>query len=146
MFAVSTRHTDAGSQRLANDRRSTPQRDALIAASKEWLCKQAEKEREEEARLQRRLALEQERRELMRLDRPPPGVLKDMIGLVARMHGATYDEVISKSRRHRVVMARQAAMCAVACKRPDYSLPMLGRIFKRDHTTVLYALRVRGLR
>ncbi|MBP8235322.1 MAG: hypothetical protein KAY22_23790 [Rhizorhabdus sp.] len=146
MFAVSTRHTEAGAKRIASERRATPRRDALAAASLEWASRQAAKKEAEDQRKARMDALAIERRALIKLDRPPGHAIRAMIDLVARMHGATYDEVMSKSRRHRVVMARQAAMCAVAYKRPDYSLPMLGRIFKRDHTTVLYALRVRGLR
>lgn len=146
MFAVSTRHTEAGAKRIASERRATPRRDALVAAAREWERKRVAKKQADDERQARRDELARERRDLIKLDRPPGYAIRAIIDLVARMHGATYDEVMSKCRQHRVVTARQAAMCAVAHKRPDCSLPMLGRIFKRDHTTVLYVLRVRGLR
>lgn len=146
MFAVSTRHTEAGARRLANERRATPRRDALVAAAREWERQRAAKKQADDERQARRDELARERRELIKLDRPPGHAIRAIIDLVARMHGATHEEVMSRSRQHHIVIARQAAICAVAHKRPDYSLPMLGRIFRRDHTSILHALRVRGHR
>lgn len=85
------------------------------------------------------------------LQRPvltPADELRRIIELVARMHGATYAEVISKTRKRRVVWARVAAIGAVKNIRPGIkderrgiSLPALGRLFgNRDHTTILWAL------
>jgi chromosomal replication initiation ATPase DnaA len=67
-----------------------------------------------------------------------------MIDLVARMHGCSYDEVMGQASRRYIVEARHAAYAAVKTKRPDYSLPMIGRIFDRHHTSILYGLKRRG--
>lgn len=71
----------------------------------------------------------------------PADGLRRIIELVARMHGATYAEVIGKSRKVRIVHARVAAIGAIKNIRPCMSLPAMGKLFGgRDHTTVLWAL------
>ena len=78
------------------------------------------------------------------LQRPvltPADELRRIIELVARMHGATYAEVIAKTRKRRVVWARVAAIGAIKNVRPCMSLPALGRRFGNgDHTTVRWGL------
>lgn len=68
-------------------------------------------------------------------------VPKQIIAKVAAHHGFTYEEILSKRRDVRLVVARHEAMRAVRDAKPEYSLPKLGRLFKRDHSSVLYALR-----
>jgi chromosomal replication initiation ATPase DnaA len=57
--------------------------------------------------------------------------------------------VMSVSRNRKVVAARTDAIgavwlnCEVEGARP--MLPSVGRIFKRDHTTILHALRKLGI-
>lgn len=55
------------------------------------------------------------------------------------------DVVLGKSRSRKVVAVRQAAMAAIYCIRTDYSLPKIGRLFNRDHTTVIYSLMKQGI-
>lgn len=75
----------------------------------------------------------------------PRDELKRIIDLVARMHGATYGEVLGARRTHRICHARQAAVCAIKEAYPGYSLPQIGRLFGgKDHTTILHTLRRRG--
>lgn len=75
-----------------------------------------------------------------------------IIDLMARMHGATYADVLGRSRRReRIIPARQAAICAVkeweTINGRAISMPLLGRLFGgRDHTTILHAMRKRGYR
>lgn len=52
----------------------------------------------------------------------------------------TMSEVIGPSRVRRLIEARHACMKAVYSARPDLSLPQIGKLFNRDHTTVLYAV------
>jgi chromosomal replication initiation ATPase DnaA len=146
MFLASYRYTEAGAYRIAEAEREKPRREALIEVSRRWEEQQARKRQAEEARLRRLADSAAERRRQMSDDRPSIFVLRDIIDLVARMHGARYVDVMGDSREDRIVTARQAAICAVAYKRPDMSLPRLGRLFGRDHTTILYTLRVRGFR
>ncbi|PWJ80620.1 DnaA-like protein [Pseudaminobacter salicylatoxidans] len=78
--------------------------------------------------------------------RTPRDDLMRIIDLVARMHGARGDEIFSAAKSNRVAYARQAAICAVKVARPDMTLMHVGRVFGRDHTTILSAMRKRGFR
>jgi hypothetical protein len=59
---------------------------------------------------------------------------------VAGERGISLAELRSTSRSPRLVRARWAAMTA-ARSETDASLPQIGRILNRDHTTVLHGLR-----
>lgn len=52
----------------------------------------------------------------------------------------TYADVMSTRRDRHIVVVRHACIRRVHEARPDLSTPALGRIFGRDHTSVLYAL------
>jgi hypothetical protein len=60
--------------------------------------------------------------------------------LAGHLFGVRFADVISISRNRDFVRARQAAMSALRDVK-GYSLPTLGRAFRRDHTTVLHAIR-----
>ena len=64
----------------------------------------------------------------------------------ARKHGLTVDDIKGNSRFRNVVAARYDAIVDLHLKRPDLSLPEMGRLIGgRDHTTILHALRKRGI-
>jgi hypothetical protein len=63
---------------------------------------------------------------------------------VAVEQGFSLAELRSTSRSARLVRARWAAMAA-ARSETEASLPQLGRILNRDHTTVLHGLRRVGV-
>jgi hypothetical protein len=65
---------------------------------------------------------------------------REVIERVAGEHGFTLGVLRSPSRSPRLVRARWAAMAA-ARSETDASLPQIGRILNRDHTTVLHGLR-----
>lgn len=70
--------------------------------------------------------------------------------VVAWHDGVTIEDVLGKSRQYHIIPARFDAIAAayLNCRIDGrrYSLPELGRAFGgRDHTTVLYALRQRGI-
>jgi len=149
MFAVSARRTMAG----ARPRLSEPvRRNNVIDLSRRWQTKQDERARAEEARQQRiRQRIEAERQRMAELHRIVPLTApRDLISMVAAWHGYTYEDIISPAKPNALVSARQDAMVAVylncRCVGERYSLLRLGRIFHRDHTTVLHALRKAGLR
>lgn len=52
----------------------------------------------------------------------------------------TWTEIISIRRTKRLIEPRKACMKAVYFQRPDLSSPQIGRIFRRDHTTVLHSV------
>jgi hypothetical protein len=56
--------------------------------------------------------------------------------------GVTYDLIIANSRcKKSVWQARQQLIVEVRENFPRLSLPQLGRLFHRDHSTILYTLR-----
>lgn len=69
---------------------------------------------------------------------------KEIIAKVAAMHNMTAAEILSNRRHRPVVEARHDAIKAVADARPDLSLPQIGRIFGKDHTSIIHALNRRG--
>jgi hypothetical protein len=58
---------------------------------------------------------------------------------VAAESGVSVDELLGRSRQKYVVWARQRAMLRL--RKGGWSLPAIGRVFGRDHTTVLYGVR-----
>lgn len=59
---------------------------------------------------------------------------------IAREHGCTLEDIYGTSRHDSIARARRHAM-AVLRWSTALSLPELGRIFGRDHTTILTAVR-----
>lgn len=67
---------------------------------------------------------------------------RSIIERVSRATGIPYAEIVGASRSRPIAEARMIAMYEVRKRRPDFSLPQIGRIFGgRDHTTVLHAVR-----
>jgi chromosomal replication initiation ATPase DnaA len=69
----------------------------------------------------------------------------DIIRLVATRHGVSVADIKAATHVLHIVAARHEAMAMVYTLRPDLSLPAIGRIFARDHTTVLSAVRKLGV-
>ena len=63
-------------------------------------------------------------------------VLKD----VARKHGVRVDDLTSASRKATLVRARWEAWSRIY-DLGTYSLPQIGALFNRDHTTILYGIQ-----
>lgn len=63
---------------------------------------------------------------------------------VAKKHRIPIKEVFGPRRFRQFVRARHEAIRAVAEAKPHLSMPQLGAIFSRDHTTILYVLGRRG--
>lgn len=64
----------------------------------------------------------------------------DLIRQVAAGHGFTVAQVLGTSRAADLVRARWACMAAVWLEFGD-GVTALGRLFNRDHTSVMHALR-----
>ncbi|NTS31376.1 hypothetical protein HQ945_08935 [Phyllobacterium sp. BT25] len=64
----------------------------------------------------------------------------------ARKHGLKVDDLKGDRRIRTIVEAKYDAIEDLHRKRPDLSLPEIGRLLNKDHTTVLHALRKRGLK
>lgn len=61
--------------------------------------------------------------------------------VLTRFPGVTWADVKSIRRTRQLVEPRQACIKAVYDERKDLSLPRIGRLFNRDHTTILHAIR-----
>jgi chromosomal replication initiator protein len=68
-----------------------------------------------------------------------PRSARQIIAQVAKDHGLTADELTGPSRKKVVVEARWTAMRTIRAE-TKLSTPQIGRLFHRDHTTVLHAL------
>lgn len=69
---------------------------------------------------------------------------REIISRVGAAHGYTLAQIIGPRLEKKLVQARFDAIKAVADGRPDMSLPQIGRVFNRDHTSILHALNKRG--
>ena len=67
--------------------------------------------------------------------------LSDIQAAVAAHFAISPLELVSRRRARRVARPRQIAMYLARELTPQ-SLPAIGRAFRRDHTTVLYACRI----
>jgi len=67
--------------------------------------------------------------------------VRDVIAAVARRNGLTVADIVGSRRDRRAVAARREAIVEARRLRPDLALTALGRIFRRDHTSILHALR-----
>jgi DNA-directed RNA polymerase specialized sigma subunit len=65
---------------------------------------------------------------------------KAIVAEVAALHGVSVDEIMGKSRQTELTLARHEAIRAVR-KATGYSTLILGSLFNRNHTTILYALK-----
>ncbi|WP_179119546.1 helix-turn-helix domain-containing protein [Ensifer adhaerens] len=72
--------------------------------------------------------------------RPVRAIIEEVLGAYP---GVRFEEIIGVGRERRLVEPRHRCMTAVYDERPDLSLPALGRIFRRDHTSVLHAVNKR---
>lgn len=70
----------------------------------------------------------------------PDKPLHQIIREVADKHGLTYAELMSHRRDRAIAWPRQEAMYRCA-KETSASLPMIARIFNRDHTTIIHGVR-----
>lgn len=73
-----------------------------------------------------------------------PPSKKALISLVALKHGFTPQELMARSRRADLVRARQEAMRLIYSHCQPVSTPQIGRLFGRDHSTVLHAIKIRS--
>lgn len=71
----------------------------------------------------------------------PREARRHIIRTVAKSYGLTLDDILGECRDREVAWPRFACIAAVHAAFPDDSTPMLGRLFCRDHTTILHALR-----
>jgi chromosomal replication initiation ATPase DnaA len=70
----------------------------------------------------------------------PHDSTRQIIQSVARLHQVKVAELMGRRRFRPIVRARQDAIRRVAEAKPHLSISQLGRIFDRDHSTILWAM------
>ena len=78
--------------------------------------------------------------------RVPGDVSQEIIRETAIKHGLEVEDITGPRRRQALVIARHEAMYRIHQERKNMSLPMIGRLFHRDHTTVLSGIRAHARR
>jgi len=66
------------------------------------------------------------------------------IDAIAKLHGYTVEDILSQRKSKSLVAARRE--CVVKMRSKGYSTTQIGRIMKRDHSTICHALSVAKLK
>lgn len=69
----------------------------------------------------------------------------EIIDRISKRTGVSIAEMKGSRRFKKITAARQLAMATVATECQHLSLPQIGRIFRKDHTTVLHAMNKLGM-
>lgn len=112
--------------------------------SRAWVARMEERHKAEMARQ----AAESEAPEYA----PPEGFpipekgmrVAEIISNIAAVHGIPVEAIMSPRRDRQAVNARFDAIVAVRNEHPHLSLTQMGRIFRKDHASIHYALSKRG--
>ncbi len=64
---------------------------------------------------------------------------KEIIAAVAQAHKVEVDDILGHGRSRFLICARHHAITQCIELRPDLSLSHIGRIFNRDHSTIIHA-------
>jgi chromosomal replication initiation ATPase DnaA len=81
---------------------------------------------------------------LYHLAAPPEA--KRIIFNIALKHRVPVGSMMGPRRYGPLFRARQEAIGTIAIAYPEWSLPRIGKLFNRDHTTILYTLAKLGIR
>lgn len=66
---------------------------------------------------------------------------REIIYTVSAAYSVTEADIFGNSRKEHIIEARHAAMWEVHKRKPHLSANQIGKIFRRDHTSILSALR-----
>ncbi|WP_395652482.1 helix-turn-helix domain-containing protein [Brevundimonas sp.] len=69
----------------------------------------------------------------------PRQINLEAITEIAEAHRLTLEDILGKSRHKYLVMVRRK--CVVMLREKGYSTTEIGRIMKRDHSTIVHALQ-----
>lgn len=103
--------------------------------SEEWSRQQIAAKRREAAERSRQYEIRRARQLIA-----APTWVVDLILATSEEHRVSPADVMSRSRRVKVVMARHDAIYRAKTFRPTVSLKRLGTWFRRDHTSIGHAL------
>lgn len=67
--------------------------------------------------------------------------LDEILAVVAGVTGFAGGDILGPRRARSLAAARQFAIWLVTVKRPDLSLPQIGRLMRRDRTTLTFGVR-----
>ena len=162
MYILSSHNTTKGAKQFYPDEgiclRPLKRRAKLAEISRAWEARKAQERKQAEERAYRRLMADIEREAAARAEKERqakvlqylPSDPLNIVSMVAAWHGVTVAEIIGPTKPRHIVPARFDAIAAVKlnCRivGREYSSTELGKVFGgRDHSSILYALRQRGL-
>ena len=126
--------------RMAREKR------VMVATEVEAWQKRAADALAEKTRLRRQVAWERIDRAMEFIMGPARQItMLEILQQTAKKHGVPVDDILSNRRSVRMVLARREAIYRCRVETPN-SLPMIGRFFNRDHSTVHYACRIYAAR
>ena len=65
---------------------------------------------------------------------------QNIISKVAKFYGLTSDEILGRCRERRLIKARFISIYFIKQK-TEFTLVTIGKIFKRDHASIIHALK-----
>lgn len=78
--------------------------------------------------------------EMMACATPKRPIATIVAGVLKDFPGVTWEDVICVRRQRDLIRPRHLCWYAVYEERQDLSFPMMARVFKRDHSSLLYAV------
>jgi Bacterial dnaA protein helix-turn-helix len=67
----------------------------------------------------------------------------DIIQEVGDQYGYSVEEIISQRRHHDILPVRAEAIWRVYSERVDMTTPQIGKVFNRDHSTIIHTVKKR---
>lgn len=139
MFLVSSqntiRSTEIAARELSDREQATKERAEKERRNRLW-AKAMDKAQAERRKW---LGAKHERKLITRLPERVRAIVKD----VAAKHNVSEMAIMSRSREHQIVAARNEVFYTLRCFKTgvfDWSYPVIGRMFDRDHTVVMHGV------
>ncbi|TGV26346.1 helix-turn-helix domain-containing protein [Mesorhizobium sp. M4B.F.Ca.ET.143.01.1.1] len=141
MHIFSYRNTERGIYLRGSAKREERRRLRLAEQRATWEAEQAAKERRRLEVLQRQERINAIQEELREAGVKPNGrIFRQIEDRAMKLFGVTKIEILSPRRDQRIAFVR-SFICYWACRRTTFSLPDIGRLLNRDHTSILAAKR-----
>ncbi len=141
MYAVSYRATERGIRNRSGSIWEKNRERRLVAQRAAWEAEQAEREKRKLEALKRQervIAIQEELREAG--IKPNGRTFRRIEERAMKVFGVTRTEIMSKRRDQHIVAVRQF-IAYWTVRLTDFSLPSIGRLMGKDHTTILHSKR-----
>jgi chromosomal replication initiator protein len=80
-------------------------------------------------------------RERQKANRQKINYVDNIIKEICKFYSLSYEDITSKSRKREIVKARFIAIYLIRTE-TDYVLSQIGKLFNRDHSTILHSIKI----